>query len=73
MGDGAISWKTRKQSSITLYFTEAEYMAMCQAAKEAIWLTGFLGGLGIHLRSPPVIFGDNQSALALTYNPVFHP
>jgi hypothetical protein len=73
MGDGAISWKTKKQSSVALSSVEAEYMAMCQAAKEAVWLTGFLEDLGIHLRSTPVIFGDNQGALALAHNPVFHP
>jgi hypothetical protein len=65
MGDGAISWKTKKQSSVTLSSVEAEYMAMCQAAKEAAWLTGFLEDLGIHLRSPLIVLGDNQGALAL--------
>ena len=73
MGDGAISWKTKKQSSVVLSSVEAEYMVMCQVAKEAIWLTGFLKDLGIHLHSTLVIFGDNQGALALAHNPVFHP
>jgi len=36
MGNGANSWKPRKQTSVA----EAEYM--CQAAKEAIWLEGLL-------------------------------
>jgi len=41
-------------------------MAMCQGAKEAAWLTGLLGDLGLELRSPLIGFGDNQGALALT-------
>ena len=48
-------------------------MAMCQAAKEAVWLTGLLKDFDIKLRSPLVIFGDSQGALALVQNPVFHP
>ena len=42
---------------------------MCQAAK----LTGLLKDFVIDLRSPIVIYGDSQGALALAQNPVFHP
>ena len=73
IGDGVISWKTKKQSSVALSSVEAEYMAMCQAAKEAVWLTGLLKDFGIDLRSPIVVFGDSQGAIALAQNPVFHP
>ena len=73
MGDGAITWKTKKQSSVALSSVEAEYMAMCQAAKEAVWLTSLLKDFDIELRSPIIIFGDSQGALALAQNPVFHP
>ena len=73
MGDSTISWKTKKQTSVALSSTEAEYVAMCGSAKEAIWLTGLLEDLGIDLQSPIFIFGDNQGVLALTQNPVFHP
>jgi hypothetical protein len=63
MGDGAISWKTKKQSSVALSSVEAEYMAMCQAAKEAVWLTGFLEDLGIHLRNPPMDLRSSSSTV----------
>jgi len=45
---------------------------MCQAAKEAIWLTGLLEDLGIDLQTPLTLFDDSQGALALAQNPVFH-
>ena len=48
-------------------------MAMCQAAKEAAWLTGPLKDFGLDPWSPLVIIGDNQSPLTLTQSPVFHP
>ena len=37
LGDAAVSWKTKKQNSVALSSVEAEYMAMCQAVKEAVW------------------------------------
>ena len=46
---------------------------MCQAMKEAVWLSGLLEDLGIELWSPLIIYGDNQGALALAQNPDTHP
>jgi len=48
---------------VALSLVEAEYMPMCQAAKEAVWLTGLLEDLGLDLRLP----------LIVTQIPVFHP
>ena len=52
---------------------ESEYAAMCQAAKEAVRLNGLLEDLGIEFRTPLIIYGDNQGALALALNPDSHP
>ena len=38
----AVSWSSKKQQTIALSSTEAEYMALTQAAKEAIWVTRFM-------------------------------
>lgn len=38
IGSGAISWSSKRQSTISLSSCEAEYVAQTQAAKEAIWL-----------------------------------
>ncbi len=46
---------------------------MCQAVKEAVWLDGLLEDLGVELRSPLIIHGDHQGALALAQNPDTHP
>ena len=48
-------------------------MAMCQAAKEAAWLTGPLDDFRLYLQCPLVILGDKQGPPMLTQNPVFHP
>jgi len=50
-------------------------MAMCQAAKEAVWLVGLPKDISIDFRTPLVLYGDIyiQGALTLAQNHVFHP
>lgn len=43
---GVISWKSRRQPTVALSSTEGEYMAMTDAAKEAIWLKGLSDDFG---------------------------
>jgi hypothetical protein len=45
LGSSIISWKSRKQSSITLSTAEAKYIVVCSANYEAIWLRKLLTGL----------------------------
>ena len=69
---GAVSWKTKKQGCVALSSTEAEYMALCQSAKESVWLEEFVKGLGISVSGSMVIKVDNQGSIALAKNSVFH-
>ena len=72
---GAVSWTSKRQQSIALSSSEAEYMAQTQASKEAIWLSRLLSELdvGFRLPKPPVLIkADNQGAIALTKDPRFH-
>ena len=72
LGSAVVSWFSRKQKSVALSLSEAEYMAASQASCEAIWLRKMLVGLfGQRLR-PTVIYCDNQSCIKLTENPMFH-
>ena len=65
IGGCAISWKDTLQTIVTLLTTEAEFMAITEAYKEAIWLRGFLGEICDHLQIITV-FCDSQSAIFLT-------
>ncbi|KAK9200145.1 hypothetical protein WN944_015341 [Citrus x changshan-huyou] len=68
---GPISWKSTLQSTVALSTTEAEYMAITEAVKEAIWLQGLLENLGLaqeHIN----VYCDSQSAIHLTKNQVYH-
>ena len=51
--------------------TEAEYIAMLEACKEAIWLARLVGDLGIFVEVP-TLHCDSQSAIMLAKNPMFH-
>jgi hypothetical protein len=69
---GAISWNSKKQPTIALSTTEAEYMAATHAAKEAIWLQRFFRDTGFLQDVPMTIYSDNQSCISLSKNPTFH-
>ena len=47
LGGKAISWRSVKQSCIADSTVEAEYVAGCEAAKEAVWLKKFLSDIGV--------------------------
>jgi hypothetical protein len=72
IGNCSISWRSRKQSIVALSTTEAEYVAMCESAQEAVWLRVLLNDIGFSQDSPTVIFEDNQGAIALSQNPKDH-
>ena len=47
LAGGPICWRSMIQSLVALSTTESEYMAVAEAAKEALWLTGLVKELGI--------------------------
>ena len=72
LGSATISWASKKQSTVALSSCEAEIMAGSEAAKEAIYLSGFLHELGVNVGEPPPLKMDNKSAIDLAYNPEHH-
>jgi len=73
IGGGAISWSSKRQPTIALSTTEAEYMVNTQATKEAIWITKLMMDLGyMKEKQMMVIRCDNQGATSLTNNLTHH-
>lgn len=52
--------------------TEVEYKGYSFAAQECVWLRRMIGNVDSPIYSLTVIHGDNQSAIKLATNPVFH-
>lgn len=71
VGNALVSWKATLQPSVALSTTEAEYMALTEAAKEGIWLKGLLGDLGFH-QDQAVVYCDSLSAICLAKDQVHH-
>jgi hypothetical protein len=68
----AISWGSKKQATVALSSTEAEIVSASEAAKEAISLRSLYQELGEADESPIQLSVDNQSAIAVAYNPEHH-
>lgn len=74
LAGGPISWESKKQRSVALSTMEAEYMALSEATKEVIYLRGLLSHMNLNslVFSQTVIHCDNQSAIQLSKNDVYH-
>jgi hypothetical protein len=72
LGVGAISWNCKRQPTIALSTTEAEYMATSQCTKEAIWLRKLMADVGLVQVGATSIMCDNQGCIALAKNPTHH-
>lgn len=72
INDSAITWRSHRQKTVALSTTEAECMAACEGAKEALWLQQLLADIGYFQNSPTVLNVDNQGAIRLIGNPELH-
>lgn len=72
LGTGSISWSSKRQATVALSSTEAEYVAASFATREVLWLRTLLEEIGCKQERPTLVRSDNQGAIALVRNPVHH-
>ena len=70
-GESPISWYSGKQKCVSVSTSAAEYIALGQAVREALYLGNLFKEMGIDF-FPIQIREDNQAALAMVKNPVHH-
>jgi len=72
IANGPVTWSSKRQATVSLSTTEAEYIAASMATKEAIWLRNLLSDIGRRCENATIIMTDNQSTIKLIKNPEFH-
>ncbi|KAL9437525.1 hypothetical protein AB3S75_023399 [Citrus x aurantiifolia] len=72
LGDSPISWKTKKQNVVSRSTIEAEYRSLADLSCELQWLKALFADLGHLQHDPMIVYCDNQSALYIAENPVYH-
>ena len=68
LGNGIVSWLSRRQRNITLSSTEAEYVGMTEASKQISWIWNLLSEMRFNIKSI-LLLVDNQGAMFLASNP----
>jgi hypothetical protein len=71
LGRSLVSWASKKQNSVALSTTEAEYIAAGHCCAQLLWMRQTLMDYGYKLSKFPLPC-DNESAIRMTDNPVEH-
>lgn len=71
-GDSLISWKSKKQTTVSRSSAEAAYRSMGSAVAEIVWLTTQMKELEAGIEIPVKVYSDSKVALQIAANPVFH-
>jgi hypothetical protein len=72
IGHSLISWKSKKQTTVSCSSAEAEYRALAAATRELQWISYLLRDLSQPCIRQAVLYCDSQSAMHIAANPVFH-
>jgi hypothetical protein len=72
LGGNLVNWKSKKQTVVARSSAEAEYRAMAHTTCEVVWLRSLLEEIGFTVQLPMPLYCDNQAAIHIASNPVFH-
>ncbi|CAH9140808.1 unnamed protein product [Cuscuta epithymum] len=72
LGDNLISWRSKKQPTVSKSSTEAEYRAVAYTVQDTLFIRSLLADMGFFISQPVRLYCDNVSASYLTVNPIQH-
>ena len=68
-----VVYKSKRQTSVDLSSTEAEYMVLAHATPEIIWIRYLLKEMGVTCKAVPTVHMDNKSAVSIATNQGYTP
>lgn len=72
LGHSHISWKSKKQGTVSRSSSDAEYRTLASTAAEITWIVRILEELSLTNLKPITLHCDNQSTIHIPKNLVFH-
>ena len=72
LGGSLITWRSKKQGTVSRSSSEAEYRSLAHLVCEMQWLSELIKELGVQIPMPMEVYYDNKSAIYIAENPVFH-
>lgn len=70
--ENPVFWKSKEHNVVSRSSAESEYGAMTQSTCEIVWIKHLLSEIGLSLSSPTKLWCNNQAALHIASNPVYH-
>ncbi|MCO5557971.1 hypothetical protein L7F22_028542 [Adiantum nelumboides] len=72
IGNGMISWSSKKQPTVELSSTEVEYRGTALGACEESWLRVLMANFCFDSLDNVIIYCDNIGSIMLAKNPIYH-
>jgi len=72
LGGAPVSWKSKLQQCVATSSMQSEYMALCAACLQSLWMITILRGLGYNKLAPITLLEDNQSCIEYSKNNTAH-
>ena len=72
LGGSPVSWKSKLQQCVATSSMQSEYVALCAACLQSLWLITILRGLGYSRLAPITLLEDNQSCIEYSKNNTSH-
>ena len=71
LGGTLVSWKSKKQNTVSRSSAEAEFRSMATTVAEIVWLKGLFRELGMNIKLPVNVFCDNKATIQIAAHPIF--
>ena len=71
-GSAIFSWCSKKQEVIAQSTAKAEYVVVAAAVNQYLWIRKLMANLFMEQKESTQILVDNQAAISIANNPVFH-